>query len=36
MAEPYNIPVEVINVISYGRCDGNAVLNRALELYESK
>lgn len=36
MAEPYNIPVEVINMMAYGRCDGNTVLNRALELYESK
>lgn len=36
LAEPYKIPVDVINMMSYGRCDGNAVLERALELYELK
>lgn len=32
LAKPHNIPVEVINMMSYGRCDGKAVLNRALEM----
>lgn len=32
LAKPHNIPVEVINMMSYGRCDGKAVLARALEL----
>ena len=32
LAEPYGIPVEVINMIDYGRCNGNDVLERALEL----
>lgn len=35
LAKPHNIPVEVINMMSYGRCDGKAVLNRALEMYKS-
>ncbi|HAX73589.1 MAG TPA: PTS sugar transporter subunit IIB [Firmicutes bacterium] len=32
LAKPHGIPVEVINMMHYGRCDGAAVLNRALEL----
>lgn len=32
MAKPHQIPVEVINMMHYGRCDGKAVLDRALEL----
>lgn len=32
LAKPHNVPVEVINMMSYGRCDGKAVLDRALEL----
>ncbi len=32
MAKPYNVPVEVINMMHYGRCDGASVLKRALEL----
>lgn len=32
LAEPHGIPVEVINMMHYGRCDGKAVLDRALEL----
>lgn len=31
-AKPHNIPVEVINMMHYGTCNGSAVLNRALEL----
>lgn len=30
--EPHGIPVEVINMMDYGRCNGKAVLERALEL----
>ena len=29
---PKGIPVEVINMMDYGRCNGKAVLERALEL----
>lgn len=36
LGEPHGIPVEVINMMQYGRCDGKAVLNRALELYQSR
>ncbi|MCJ0087801.1 PTS sugar transporter subunit IIB [Clostridioides difficile] len=36
MAKPYNIPVEVINMMDYGRCNGKAVLDRAVELNSSK
>ena len=36
IAAPYNVPVEVINMMHYGTCNGDAVLNRAIELYESK
>ena len=32
LAEPHGIPVEVINMMDYGRCNGKAVLERALEL----
>ncbi|MGL6175087.1 MAG: PTS sugar transporter subunit IIB [Cellulosilyticaceae bacterium] len=32
MAKPHNVPVEVINMMDYGRCNGEAVLKRALEL----
>lgn len=36
MAKPYNIPVEVINMMDYGRCNGKVVLDRAVELNSSK
>ncbi|MGL6106883.1 PTS sugar transporter subunit IIB [Romboutsia sp.] len=36
MAKPLNIPVEVINMMHYGMCNGQAVLDRAIELYSSK
>ena len=36
IAKPYNIPVEVINMMDYGRCNGKAVLDRAVELNSSK
>ena len=36
IARPYNIPVEVINMMDYGRCNGKAVLDRAVELNSSK
>lgn len=32
LAKPHNIPVEVINMMDYGRCNGENVLKRALEL----
>lgn len=32
IAEPHGVPVEVINMMHYGRCDGKAVLERALEI----
>lgn len=32
IAEPHNIPVEVIEMKHYGMCNGKAVLDRALEL----
>lgn len=32
LAKPHNVPVEVINMMDYGRCNGEGVLNRALEL----
>lgn len=32
LAEPYGIPVEVINMMHYGRCEGEAVLKRVLEI----
>ncbi|MCI8701267.1 MAG: PTS sugar transporter subunit IIB [Turicibacter sp.] len=31
-----NIPVEVIAPVSYGRCDGNAVLKQAIELINNR
>ena len=36
MAKPYNIPVEVINMMHYGTVNGEAVLNRAIELNNTK
>ena len=30
-----NIPVDVINPIIYGRCDGQAVLKQAMDLIEA-
>lgn len=36
IAKPYNIPVEVINMMHYGKCNGKAVLDRAIELINSK
>ncbi|MDB8805450.1 MULTISPECIES: PTS sugar transporter subunit IIB [Romboutsia] len=36
MAKPHNVPVEVINMMHYGTCNGKAVLDRAMELYNSK
>ncbi|WP_207711035.1 PTS sugar transporter subunit IIB [Romboutsia sp. CE17] len=36
MAKPYNIPVEVINMMDYGKCNGKAILDRAMELYNNK
>ncbi len=36
IAKPHNVPVEVINMMHYGTCNGNAVLDRAIELYNSK
>ena len=35
-AKPHNIPVEVINMMHYGMCNGKAVLDRAIELNNSK
>lgn len=32
IAKPKNVPVEVINMMYYGTCNGSAVLARALEL----
>ena len=32
IAKPYNVPVEVINMMRYGTCNGKAVLDRAIEL----
>ena len=31
MAKPYNIPVEGINMMDYGRWNGKAVVDRAVE-----
>lgn len=31
-----NIPVDVIAPVSYGRCDGNAVLKQAIDLINNK
>ena len=36
IAKPYNIPVEVINMMHYGTVNGEAVLNRAIELNNTK
>lgn len=36
IAKPYNVPVEVINMMHYGTCNGKAVLDRAIELAASK
>lgn len=36
IAKPYNVPVEVINMMHYGTCNGKAVLDRAVELVSSK
>lgn len=35
IAKPHNVPVEVINMMHYGRCDGKAVLDRAIEIINS-
>lgn len=32
IAKPKNVPVEVINMMHYGTCNGSAVLARAIEL----
>ena len=32
LAEPHGIPVEVINMMHYGKCDRKAILDRASEL----
>lgn len=32
LAKPYDVPVEVINMMHYGMCNGKAVLDRALEI----
>lgn len=32
IAKPHNVPVEVINMMHYGTCNGKAVLDRAIEL----
>lgn len=36
IAKPYGVPVEVINMMHYGTCNGKAVLDRAIELINSK
>lgn len=36
IAKPYNVPVEVINMMHYGTCNGKAVLDRAIEIANSK
>ncbi len=36
LAQPHNVPVEVINMMDYGRCNGEAVLKRAIEMKNSK
>lgn len=35
-ADEINIPVDVIESVAYGRADGEAVLNRALELIRER
>lgn len=32
IAKPHGVPVEVINMLHYGTCNGKEVLKRALEL----
>ncbi|MGL5314287.1 MAG: PTS sugar transporter subunit IIB [Peptostreptococcaceae bacterium] len=32
IAKPHNVPVEVINMMHYGTCNGSEVLKRALEI----
>ncbi len=32
IAKPYGVPVEVINMMHYGTCNGAEVLKRALEI----
>lgn len=32
IAKPYNIPVEIIEMRSYGMCDGEKVLEQALNM----
>lgn len=34
-AKEFNIPVAIINSVSYSRMDGRAVLDQALELYKA-
>lgn len=36
IAKPHNIPVEVINMMHYGTVNGKAVLDRAIELNNTK
>lgn len=36
IGKAHNVPVEVINMMHYGTCNGEAVLNRAIELCNSK
>lgn len=35
-ADPYNIPVAVVDMIAYGRMDGKGAYNQAKELYGGK
>ncbi len=35
VAEEHGIPLDVIDPVAYGRVDGEAVLNKALELMEN-
>lgn len=30
-----NVPVEVIDVVDYGKCDGKAVLKKAIQMYKA-
>ncbi|MGG0175405.1 PTS sugar transporter subunit IIB [Gottfriedia acidiceleris] len=36
ICEEKNIPVEVINMMNYGMCDGEAILEQAINLIENK
>ena len=36
LGKELNVPVEVIAPVSYGRCDGKAVLKQAMDLINSK